>query len=495
MIFKGRATVHKDVWVGATRVDRETVTRSASLLVREPLRKSNRSDDNAAEVGLRIGDPFSGPDLPGEMSVTSHSGLRRAEPDLFGDAPRGPARVDKTRQQLDQRAERLELYGEFLSRKNRPAFHGDKVVHPDGVVSDYAFISSALLEFSRGCARVTAEFTLNPSRQGEQSTTLVVKLSGRLVDGSGEFFLEPPRGTRGDDSLFGSRGRDRIEARAGDDHVEGDRGDDVIKGGRGQDFLSGGDGEDRIDGGADGDVVAGGNGDDRLFGGDGDDRMTGGRGDDRLAGGEGDDRLEGNEGRDTLLGGTGEDRLFGGDQADLLRGGEGDDELRGDGGPDSLFGDAGDDALFGGGGDDLLFGGDGADALKGARGDDSLDGGAGRDRLFGGDGRDTLRAGETAEGDRLVGGDGRDLLIASGGDAALTGGGMQDVFRIEGVGGAFQVRIADFESGLDALELVAAGDALPEPVRSDGEDGLRLVFDETVLVFTGLTTADPDPLL
>jgi Ca2+-binding RTX toxin-like protein len=100
----------------------------------------------------------------------------------------------------------------------------------------------------------------------------------------------------------------------------------------------------------------------------------------------------------TLHAGAGDDTVFAGYGADTVQGGWGDDLIQGWGvlaqsslyrdayardadGSDALRGDAGNDTLRGGGGRDLLDGGDGDDVLEGGTGADTLQGGAGADRF------------------------------------------------------------------------------------------------------------------
>lgn len=82
-------------------------------------------------------------------------------------------------------------------------------------------------------------------------------------------------------------------------------------------------------------------------------------------------------------------------------------------GNDTVYGFSGNDGIRGQFGDDHLFGGEGDDTLSGDAGNDTLDGGAGSNTLTGGDGADVF-----VLGDRIA-----------------------------------QVRITDFQSGSDAIEL------------------------------------------
>ncbi|MGD9783747.1 MAG: hypothetical protein AB7E80_04900 [Hyphomicrobiaceae bacterium] len=172
---------------------------------------------------------------------------------------------------------------------------------------------------------------------------------------------------------------------------------------------------------------------------------------------------------------------------------------------DTIHGDAADNVLRGGGGDDILGGADGDDTLDGGFGQDKLDGGAendtlegghGADELVGGDGIDTasyagsnagvqvslslgVATGGHAEGDTLEtienlvgsahddvlegdegsntieGGDGNDTLDGGGGTDILIGGQGSDefVFGTEFYFDDVSVTVADFEAGVDAINL------------------------------------------
>ncbi len=170
-------------------------------------------------------------------------------------------------------------------------------------------------------------------------------------------------------------------------------------------------------------------------------------------------------------------RWFLGDGADTLdgsaarlgflgRGGAGDDLLVGGAGADALFGDGGADVLFGQAGDDLL---------EGNAGNDRIDGGAGHDSLSGGDGADTL-----------LGGVGADLLLAGAGDAVMLGadaGADADQVQVLADRAALadwaEVRIADYEPGLDRITLQMTGfaDLASLTLRFDPQDGaVRVVL-------------------
>jgi Ca2+-binding RTX toxin-like protein len=120
-----------------------------------------------------------------------------------------------------------------------------------------------------------------------------------------------------------------------------------------------------------------------------------------------------------------------------------------------MNGGAGVDSLDGGDGDDLAEGGTGADTLIGGLGDDVLYGdvlgqrngvGHASDRLFGGEGSDSL-----------FGGGGNDILDGGEGQDMLTGDAGADRFVFNGKWG-FDI-VADFEDGIDLLDLRGTGES------------------------------------
>lgn len=249
-------------------------------------------------------------------------------------------------------------------------------------------------------------------------------------------------GTEAADTLLGYGGDDTIHGMGGDDTIIGGTGADVVNGGMGDDSLYGNEGRDFISGGLGRDSLSGGEGNDTLMGGDGNDTLSGGGGADRIFGGTGDDRVtiwpeadgdyvqldDGNDVLDASVAMVGV-TAHGGEGADLLLGGSG---------ADTLFGDTGADVLIGGGGADSLVGGMGNDVIEGGREDGAVD------TLSGGAGDDTLRAGP---GDIVTGGDGADDFILQGGDLTA----------FAAAGNA--VRIEDFVTGTDAIELQYVGPA------------------------------------
>ena len=217
------------------------------------------------------------------------------------------------------------------------------------------------------------------------------------------------------------------------------------------------------------DRVTGSLGDDAVDGFGGADWIDGRGGHDRLFGGLGNDSLLGGAGSDVLNGGDGNDILVSGLEADVVTGGAGNDMLRivGPaavsvnlslsgvqflgagasvrlGGVESLTGTAGADRLTGNAAANVLNGGAGNDILSGAAGADILQGGAGADRLAGGLGRDLLNGGENA--DRFV--------FASGGG---------------------HDRIADFQNGIDQIEIASGAEHFADVRITDS--GAHVVID------------------
>ena len=124
--------------------------------------------------------------------------------------------------------------------------------------------------------------------------------------------------------------------------------------------------------------------------------------------------------------------LYGTAGNDLL---EGADDRR-----DALYGLAGDDTLLGRGGDDLLDGDGGIDRLEGGPGNDILRAGTGDDRVFGDAGEDVF---EFAGGsDRAVGGADADTFVMT---PEFLGNGRTD-----------KAKVADYEAGLDIVDLGGA---------------------------------------
>lgn len=194
-----------------------------------------------------------------------------------------------------------------------------------------------------------------------------------------------------------------------------------------------------------------------------------------------------------LNGTTGADTILGTADADSVRAGAGDDLIYGDGldgphpaifpvpaggpapqgnslhagaGNDTVWAGYGADTVQGGAGDDLIQGwgvlaqssayrdayardSDGSDILRGDGGNDTLRGGGGKDVLEGGTGNDLLEGGTGA--DTLLGGMGADRFVFGGLDARA----RLPVYDTQGD------VVADFEAGIDRLDLSAFARRLP----------------------------------
>lgn len=251
-----------------------------------------------------------------------------------------------------------------------------------------------------------------------------------------------------------------ITANPAGETVVGGTGDDTLTGGGSNDRLDGGDGEDSIVGGAGNDQILGRIGADRIYGGDGDDTISASDGDDLVYGGNGNDSIGGGLGADMVSGGEGHDIIGGGNQNDWLEGNNGNDTVSGGRGNDSVFGGVGDDQMAGGGDVDIVDGGDGNDNMGGGNGNDTMYGGAGDDLmgagnhddfLYGGSGNDFMGGG--AGNDQLFGGDGIDRLNGGTGDDTMTGGAGADRFIFNSFVNGERDVIADFEDGIDRIQL------------------------------------------
>lgn len=312
---------------------------------------------------------------------------------------------------------------------------------------------------------------------GTQSTTVSLATTGPQDTGHGMDQLVGIENLvsagSGDDRLTGNQLANTINAGIGNDTLLGGAGNDRLLGGNGNDLLRGDAGNDTLDGGngldtatyatdtagvqvsllatGTGQFVSSTQGFDTLIGiehltsGSGHDRLTGNDLDNLLSGGNGNDTLEGGAGNDTLLGGSGLDTaVFSGGTAvtvtlssvqaqntghgmDTLQSIE---NLRSGSGNDSLTGSSAANTVEAGGGNDTVSGGLGADVLWGEGGDDRLTGGDGNDTLIGGIGRDTM-----------IGGAGNDLFL---------------YLHVDDIGLSGE-RIADFQSGLDQIDLTALG--------------------------------------
>ncbi len=283
-------------------------------------------------------------------------------------------------------------------------------------------------------------------------------------------------GSAGNDSLYGDDGNDFIQGLQGNDYLEGGVGNDILRGGTGNDYYYVGAGDtvtEDAGGGYDtakvwikggytlaANVEAGvasgdqikllqGNALDNTLTSSGYSGMTlrGGEGNDKLIGTEAWDNLEGGSGNDTLTGNGGEDVLDGDTGADLMQGGAGNDVYWVDNSGDKVV-----ESIFGNGVDTVRattsaytlaadvenlvyfgtsnFTGTGSDIAN---------------RIEGGRGNDVLKG---------MGGD--DVLIGHGGKDSVWGGAGADEFVFSNDNGTKNdVRVMDFEGGVDTLVLDA----------------------------------------
>ncbi len=199
----------------------------------------------------------------------------------------------------------------------------------------------------------------------------------------------------------------------------------------------------------------------------------------------------------------GDDTLIATNFADILYGGAGNDQVNGGGGRDLIIDVLGMNALYGEGDDDVIFAAGPGTAAFGGLGNDILFGGSTDDDLSGGEGNDTL-VGDATGGffygnDRLTAGSGNDFLQGGGGADVFvfaTGDGVNTIGRL-----AFDFTDAtattavgaDFESGIDVIQLVGFGynDRAEAFGYVDDIGGTAQFSDNgTTVIFHGLTKAD-----
>jgi serralysin len=205
-----------------------------------------------------------------------------------------------------------------------------------------------------------------------------------------------------------------------------------------------GSGNDHLIGNALANTLKSGGGDDTLDGGAGDDLLIDGVGKNTLTGGAGADKLISFAGLNTQSGGTQGDFLIGGMQADTLDGGAGNDVIRGD--SSSVF----------------------------LTGSDQITGGAGNDTLMGGGGADTFIF-HTDAGDDVIG----DFATA-------------EVTFTSGAGYQVSTLSADFETGIDQIQLMAFGTVNASNVMSaisDTAQGARFDAEGTRILFHGISSS------
>ncbi|MCA3234818.1 MAG: hypothetical protein INH06_21315, partial [Cupriavidus sp.] len=356
----------------------------------------------------------------------------------------------------------------------------------------------------------------NDTLNGEAGNDTLEGESGkdRLFGGAGADSLD---GGSDNDVIDGGTGNDRISAGGGDDQITDAAGTDFVDLGDGNDSFTSAASDvegDTVSGGAGNDVLDGGSGNDDLSGDEGDDFLAGGVGQDILNAGNGEDVLDGGADADTLISGRGKQTLQGGDGNDLYRidlaglratisdssgidrieisanykpkdivlEKDGNDlllrsrsnpadhiriygQFAGDPKVETVLfashsfsfdltkvtiGTDGDDNILGTENDDIVLALAGKDIVIGAAGDDFLDGGPGKDALFGNMGNDLIHG--SSEDDLLNGGADDDLINDGTGSDMLIGGEGRDTFAVTVKAGDHDT-IADFETGLDTIDL------------------------------------------
>lgn len=304
-------------------------------------------------------------------------------------------------------------------------------------------------------------------------------------------------GSSGDDTRNGNNVNDIFAGNGGNDRFDGRGGDDSLDGGVGDDSLYGGDGDDTLLGGAGRDHLFGGEGDDVLdSSGDAGDVASQGFGDFAMPG-EGNDTIIGHEQAYTGVGGGGVNLEYWGlDSAvtvnisepmgtgtataegksdtftyvDHVTGTDYDDSLTGSAGGsgynfESWIGAGGEDTIDGNGGFDMVF----YDFEGGSLGvhvdlgdGSAFDSYGDQDMLIDIDGvMGTSRADVLYGNDQdneLLGREGSDFIFMGGGDDTVEGGDGSDFFAYS----SGHDIIADFEFGVDEIDLTGTGASLAE---------------------------------
>lgn len=199
----------------------------------------------------------------------------------------------------------------------------------------------------------------------------------------------------------------------------------------------------------------------------------------------GDDVLTATNFADTIYGGAGNDEVNAGDGADLIIDALGENELNG--------GD-GNDVIISGGSDGIASGDQGHDIVLGGSGDDNLSGGIGDDTLVG-----DIRGGFFYGNDTLTAGEGRDFLQGGGGVDTFIFKPQENVNTIALL--AFELddptatvaEGADFQSGLDHIDLTAFGYADQQTAFGFVQDiggTAHFVDQSTTIIFFGMEKSD-----
>lgn len=216
------------------------------------------------------------------------------------------------------------------------------------------------------------------------------------------------------------------------------------------------------------DVIIGNSRDNNLDGKAGDDDISGNDGDDTILGGAGDDLLKGNAGNDTILDGLGNNTIEGGTGSDEIRTLSGVNNISGGNDSDLIVGGFQADTIDAGSGDDVIIG----DVGSFLGGSDILTGGAGNDTMMGGRGADTFIF-NTNDGNDIIG----EIKI---GNVGIDEGSRYFSWPTG----------ADFQSGIDHIQLVGFGTVNASNVMSsviDGTNGAVFSAEGTSITFFGVT--------
>lgn len=299
----------------------------------------------------------------------------------------------------------------------------------------------------------------------------------------GSSFADTLRGDRHANTIWGGDGVDVLHGRLGDDQLFGEAGNDVLLGGAGADTIDGGAGVDRVaywtdtgsvtvdlffdelnGGAATGDVFSS---IEDIQGTGQDDDLRGDHGRNRVWAGEGADVLHGRKGNDVLRGQGGDDIILGGPGADWINGGAGIDRAAYWTAGSAVEVDLADSSRNSGdaAGDSFV----GIEHLQGSMYNDALSGDAGDNRIWGGAGNDRItgRAGD----DLLLGQSGADVFVFISGDTGVD-------------------RVADFEIGLDLLDISAWGvESFASLAIETSISGIKVSFEGNTLILDDLSTS------
>jgi serralysin len=368
--------------------------------------------------------------------------------------------------------------------------------------------------------------------------------------------IENAVGGTGSDTLVGNSADNRLDGGAGVDQLYGGVGNDVFVVDQQADVVFEGlnEGVDRVE--SSGNFYLYANienltltGSVGIFGvgNDLDNILTGNSGENLLIAHGGNDTVNGGDARDSIFGMIGNDILNGDGGIDIIFGGDGSDTIDGGADPDEIYGDAGDDIIRGGTtfdtdiisgglGNDTIFGNSGLgdyDIMAGNQGDDIyyVDTPHDQTNELAGEGTDTVFAdvngtgyflNANVENLNLLGltpfGVGNDLgnringsaainwIYGRGGNDFINGGAGNDVLFGEGGADTFIFDratggdvIADFERGIDKIDLTAFGPMTFAQLQSrfaqDGTIGaIQFATGEVVvlhnIIMTQLTAAD-----